>query len=158
MMGVGKSTVGRALAARLGLAFRDSDAEVARRTGRSVPELIEADGLAAFRVAEAAAVADLAAGPPAVVALGGGAVLDPASRAALAAGGTTVWLRARLDTLLRRVGDGHGRPLLVGDPEGALRALLEERTPVYQSVADVTVDVDDLRVADAVDRVAEAVG
>lgn len=150
MMGSGKTTVGRALARRLRRPHFDSDAQVQERTGMTVPEIFEARGEAAFRAEEAAVLAEAVASPePAVISVAGGAVLDPANRKVLAEGGTVVWLRATVDTLSRRVGDGRGRPLLADDPRGALARLYEERRPLYEELADVVIDVDG-RTRDAV--------
>lgn len=159
MMGSGKTTVGRLVAARLGCPYLDSDAEVERTTGRSVPELFAVEGEAAFRTAESAALADAVGRPgPSVVSVAGGAVLDPANRALLRVSGVVVWLRARAATLALRVGDGTGRPLLGGDPPAALARLEAERTPLYAEIADVVVDVDDLEPAEVVERVLAAAG
>jgi shikimate kinase len=144
MMGAGKTTVGKLVAAKLGWDYLDSDAEVEAATGLTVPELFARDGETAFRDAEAAALARAATtADPVVVSVAGGAVLRPANRALLMAAGSVVWLRARPETLAARVGEGHGRPLLEGDPAAALRALDETRRPLYAEVADLTIDVDD---------------
>ena len=157
MMGSGKTTVGRALARRRGWRHLDSDEQVQARTGKTVPEIFETDGEAAFRAEEARALADAVASDdaPAVISVAGGAVLDPRNRRVLMGGGTVVWLRADPKTLAARVGDGRGRPLLADDPAGALRRLDEERRPLYEEVADMVVDVDDLtrdEVVDAIER------
>jgi shikimate kinase len=158
MMGSGKSTIGRRLADRLGWTYLDSDEVVERETGRTVEEIWKADGEAAFRVHETRVLAEALSSPePAVVSAAGGVVLQPENRQRLRANGPVVWLRARVETLAGRVRGGEGRPLLAGDPEGALRRLLEERGPYYEEVADVVVDVDDLEPAAVVERVLEAV-
>jgi shikimate kinase len=144
MMGSGKSTVARLIGAELGWAVVDSDEQVERATGRSVVEIFATDGEPAFRAAEAEALAAAcAADGPVVVAVAGGAVLDPANRRLLRGGGKVVWLRASTATLAARVGSGEGRPLLDGDRDGALERLSAARSPLYQEVADVVVDVDD---------------
>jgi 3-dehydroquinate synthase len=154
MMGAGKTTTGLGLARRLGWRYLDSDGEVEADTGKTVPELFAEPGEAAFRRAEARALAEAVAGSePVVVSVAGGAVLDPANRQLLRQAGTVVWLRARPETLAARVGDGHGRPLLDDDPAAALVRLDAVRRPLYAEVADVVVDVDEL---DA-DQVEEAV-
>jgi shikimate kinase len=155
MMGAGKSAVGRRLAARLGRRFVDTDEEVERAAGRSIAELFAREGEPAFRALERAAIARVA-GKEAVVAVGGGAIAQPGAAAAMAAAGTIVWLRARPETLLGRVGPAGERPLLAGlDPAAQLarlRALLAEREPSYAAAA-LAVDTDGL----APEEVAEAV-
>ncbi len=144
MMGAGKTTVGRLAAAELGWPYLDSDDEVEEATGKRVPEIFATEGEPAFRAAEAEALARALDVEPAVVSVAGGAVLDQANRTLIERGGTVVWLRARVATLARRVGTGAGRPLLDPDPAAALRALDAARRPLYQSLADEVVDVDDL--------------
>ena len=142
MMGSGKTTVGRRVAARLGRRLRDSDAEVEARTGRTVREIFESDGEAAFRVEEARALAEALDDPePAVVAAAGGVVLDAGNRERLRAGGTVIWLDARPEDLARRVSTGGHRPLLGDDPLAALRRLDGERRRFYEEVADHVVQV-----------------
>jgi shikimate kinase len=157
MMGAGKTTVGRLVAAALGRPYRDSDAMVQEATGHSVPELFATRGEATFRAAESDALRVAVEPPPAVISVAGGAVLDPANRALLAKSGTVVWLRAEPQTLASRLGDGVGRPLLAPDPPRALADLDSVRRPLYAEVADVVVDVDELepaQVAEAVLRIA----
>ena len=145
MMGAGKTTTGRLVAEKLGWEYLDSDAEVERTTGLTVPALFARDGEAAFRDAEADALRRACATPDAVVvAVAGGAVLRPENRSLLRASGRVIWLRARPETLAARVGDGAGRPLLDGDASAALISLDSVRRPYYAEVADETIDVDDL--------------
>jgi shikimate kinase len=148
MMGAGKSAVGRALARRRGEPFADSDAEVEAAAGRSVAEIFAHEGEAVFRRLEREAIERLA-GRPGVVALGGGAIGQPGMAERLHATGRVVYLRARAETLARRVGEAHDRPLLAGlDADGRLarlRALLSERGPHYAG-ADLVVDTDGLDV------------
>lgn len=155
MMGAGKSTVGRVLAARLGREVCDSDVMIEAQTGRTVREIFAAEGELAFRALETAALVDALADPqPRVIAAAGGVVLAEANRAALRASqAQVVWLSAHIDTLVARVLNGVHRPLLDGDPEAALRQLAAEREPLYREVADAIVSVD----GRSVDEVVEAV-
>ena len=133
-MGAGKTTVAALLGARWGVAVRDTDADVEAVEGRSVSEIFVDSGEAYFREREAAAVATALAEHDGVLALGGGAVLDPATRALLA-GLPVVFLRVGLSDAVKRVGLGTSRPLLLGNVRSRIKALLDERTPVYESVA-----------------------
>ena len=156
MMGAGKSTVGALAAAALGWRFVDVDDEVERRRGASVAELFAAEGEAAFRRRESELIADcLAADGPAVIAAGGGAVLDPVNRARIAEAGTVVWLRAPAGVLAARVGEDPGRPLLAGaaDATAKLDALLRERAPLYAAVASAVVDVEGRSAEDVAEEV-----
>jgi shikimate kinase len=144
MMGAGKTTVGRALAARLQRPFVDSDQLIEAATGRTVREIWEEDGEPAFRVLETSALVDALSEPePLVIAAAGGTVLRQENRDALErAHALVVWLRADPGALSQRVTtDGH-RPLLDGDPEDALRRLLPEREHFYAEVAHAVVDTD----------------
>jgi len=142
MMGTGKSTVGALLAARLERPFIDTDEAVERAAGRSIPEIFEREGEAAFRRREREAIQE-AAGAGAVVALGGGAMAQPGMSEWLTAHGHAVWLRADAETILARVGDAEERPLLAGlDPEARrerIESLLAERASAYAN-AQLTVD------------------
>ena len=159
MMGSGKTTVGRRVAARLGRRLRDSDAEVEARTGRTVREIFETDGEPAFRAEEARALAEALDDPePTLVAAAGGVVLDPANRARLRSAGTVVWLDASPEDLARRVGSRNHRPLLGNDPLAALRRLDRERRPLYEEVADHVVPVGRRPIDDVVDDVLAVVG
>ncbi|MGA2527587.1 MAG: shikimate kinase [Acidimicrobiales bacterium] len=140
MMGVGKSTVGRIVADRMQRPFFDSDAEVERRCKRSIPAVFATNGEAAFRSYEREAVCCLLASRvPAVISLGGGAVIDPETRRRLGSGNVVVWLELSADALALRLGDGAGRPLIEGDPVGALRRLDAMRRPIYRNLAAVAV-------------------
>jgi len=140
MMGVGKSTVGRELARRLGRRLVDTDAEIRRWVGTSIPEIFASEGEAGFRRYEAAVVRELAAVPDLVLSLGGGTVLSDDNVTDLTLTGALVLLDADLPTLVRRVGKGRGRPLLAADPEASLRELVAARGPRYREVADVVID------------------
>lgn len=158
LMGAGKTTVGRRCAARLERGFVDTDDLVEANTGVSVTEIFERDGEAVFREHERAAVRDACASPvPLVIACGGGAVLDPDSRALLRERGTVVWLRASPAVLGARVGSGKDRPLLVGEAGAVptLERLAILRAPAYEAAADVVVDTDDCSVAEVAEHVVE---
>jgi shikimate kinase len=155
-MGAGKSTVGRLLAQRWGVAVRDTDHDVEAAAGKSVSEIFVDDGEEAFRALEHTAVSDALARHEGVLALGGGAVLDARTRAALA-GHVVVFLRVGLTDAVKRVGLGVGRPLLLGNVRSRIKVLLDERQPVYDSVAMLTVDTDGRDPADVADEVARAV-
>ena len=147
--GAGKSSVGRRLGRRLDRPFVDADDELVRRSGRTVRDWFAAEGEAGFRAAEADLMADLLSAPgPSVVAAGGGAVITEATRTLLRERGRVVWLRAQVPYLVSRVTQkvGH-RPLLDADPEGTLSRLRDERTPLYEEVADIVVDVEPFRAA-----------
>jgi shikimate kinase len=159
MMGAGKTTTGELVAQRLGWSYRDSDADVEATTGLTVPELFARDGEAAFRRAEAAVLATACAEDSAcVIAVAGGAVLNPDNRRLIKDSGTVVWLRARPQKLAVRVGDGVGRPLLGDDPAAAMQHLLDQRAPYYAEVADAVIDVDDLSPDEVAERVLSAAG
>jgi shikimate kinase len=141
--GVGKSTTGRRLAKIFGLSFADSDDLIEAATGRTVRQLFDERGEAAFRALEAAAVDEALHTFDGILALGGGALTTESTRAALVqSAAPVVVLRARVATLLNRVGDASSRPLLAGDPAGRLRELADERTAVYAELADLAVDTD----------------
>jgi len=141
LMGAGKSTAGRLLARRLKRAFHDSDHEVERRCGVRIPVIFDIEGEKGFRAREAAVIAELTAVPDVVLATGGGAVLDPASRRLLAERGTVVYLHAPPAALHERVRQDRNRPLLAtADPEARLRQLYAERDPLYREIADIVVD------------------
>lgn len=140
LMGAGKTTVGRRLAAELHLPFMDADAEIEKAAGMTVTEIFERHGEPEFRRGERRVIERLLEGPPIVLATGGGAFVQPDTRALLLAKALTVWLKADLDVLMKRVARRDTRPLLRGpDPRGAMRALMDVRYPLYAG-ADITVD------------------
>ena len=140
-MGAGKTTVGRLLAARWGVAVRDTDADVEAAAGKPVQEIFVDEGEERFRQLEKAAVAAALETHDGVLSLGGGAVLDTDTRALLE-GRPVVFLRVGLADAVKRVGLGTGRPLLLGNVRSRVRQLLDERTPVYEAVARLVVDTD----------------
>ena len=145
MMAVGKTSVGRRLAALRGWEFFDSDRQIETMTGRTVAEIWRTDGEPAFRRLEAQVLADaLASTTPRVIAAAGGTVLDEANRRLMAQHHPVVWLRANPELLATRLGVATHRPLLDDDPAGVLARLDAVRRPLYEEVADVVVDVDDL--------------
>ncbi len=140
LMGAGKTSIGRRLAARLGLPFKDADAEIEAAAAATIPEIFERLGEPAFRDGERRVIARLLDGPVHVLATGGGAFMDPVTRAAIAKGGVSVWLRADLDVLLARVSRRSNRPLLQhSDPRAVLAELIGRRHPVYAE-ADLVID------------------
>jgi shikimate kinase/3-dehydroquinate synthase len=143
LMGAGKTSIGRRLAARLGLPFRDADQEIELAAGCTIPELFARYGEPAFRDGERRVIRRLLAGDPMVLAFGGGAFMDEQTRETARSEAVTVWLRCTLQTLVRRVATRDNRPLLNGrDREETLRHLMEVRYPVYAE-ADVIVDCGD---------------
>ena len=157
MMGSGKTTIGRRVARELDRSFVDSDALVVEHTGLTIPEMFETHGEPWFRQQETAALeAALSSDEPIVLAVAGGAVLAPANRQLLRDRCLIVWLRATPETIISRIGDGKGRPLLADDPEGAIRRYDAVRRPVYTEVAHMVVDVDGVTVSRATTRVLRA--
>lgn len=156
LMGVGKSTVGRRLAKRLGLPFADGDIEIEAAAAMTVSDIFAELGEAEFRAGEARVMKRLLEGPRMVLATGGGAILNPETRALLQTRAVTVWMRAELETVAQRVQRRDTRPLLRGrDPLTALRAMADVRYPVY-ATADVVVDVTGGAHVQAVEAIAEA--
>jgi len=141
MMGAGKTTVGRHLSKRFERRFVDADHEIEARTGVRIPTIFEIEGEAGFRKREAQVIADLARESDLVLATGGGAVLDPASRAILAASGIVIYLNVSPAMLFERTRNDRNRPLLhVADPMAKIEELYAARDPLYRQVADVIVD------------------
>ena len=132
LMGAGKTSVGKRLAARLHLPFVDADAEIEKAADATIPEIFARHGEAYFRDGERRVIRRLLDGRPKVLATGGGAFMNAETRAAILAGGVSVWLRAELDILMARVRKRSNRPLLqTADPEATMRRLMDERYPVY---------------------------
>lgn len=155
-MGAGKTTVGRLLADAWGVGFRDTDHDVETTTGRSISDIFVEDGEPAFRELERAAVAAALAEHSGVLALGGGAVLDPDTQALLA-GHPVVYLEVGLADASQRVGLGVSRPLLLGNVRGRVKQLLDERAPIYRRLATVIVNTDGRSAADVADEVRAAI-
>ncbi len=156
LMGAGKTSIGRRLAARLGLPFRDADAEIELAAGCTISELFERFGEAAFRDGERRVIRRLLLGEPLVLATGGGAYMDPATREIIRSEAVCVWLRVKLPILLRRVAMRTHRPLLRNaDPAAVLERLMVTRHPVYAE-ADLTVDCGDESPETTTSRVLEA--
>jgi shikimate kinase len=145
MMGVGKSSIGRRLGARLGVPFVDADTEIERAAGMSIADIFARHGEAAFRSGEARVIARLLNGGPQVLATGGGAVMNEATRALIKERGVSIWLSAELDLLLRRISKRKAeRPMLqTDDPAVTLRELLASREPIYAQ-ADITIQSRDV--------------
>jgi shikimate kinase len=157
MMGAGKSTTGHLLSKRLGWPYLDSDEEIYHQTGRTVPEIWKQDGEAAFRAEESRVLAEATTSDgPAVIAVAGGAVLDPDNRARIRGAGLVVWLRADVAVLAERVGSGVGRPLLEEGAAAAMQRLTEVRAPIYAELADLALDVDRMSPPQVVDRILAA--
>ena len=143
LMGAGKSSIGRRLAVRLGLKFIDADSEIEAAAGCSIDDIFELHGEDAFREGERRVIARLLEQPAHVLASGGGAFMDPATRALIRQKGISIWLRADLDILVRRVSRRGNRPLLKNrDAREVLKELMAERDPMY-ATADITVDTID---------------
>ncbi len=157
LSGSGKSTLAPLLASRLGGHIAvDLDKLVVERFGRPVDEIFAEEGEGAFREAETEALIEALDGPPAVIATGGGVVLDPGNRQMLR-GARVVWLDAHPDHLQQRLaGTTEARPLLEGDPGFALTRLHEERAALYAQVADLTIDVEGAASVDIADEIVRA--
>jgi len=139
MMGAGKTTVGRRVAARLNRRFVDSDEEVEKAAGMTIPEIFAAHGEADFRAGEARVVARLLRDPDIVLGTGGGAFINEETRGLIKAGALSVWIKAELDLLFARVQRRSNRPLLkTANPRETLKGLIETRYPIYGE-ADITV-------------------
>ena len=153
----GKTVVGQLLSGRLGAAFVDTDAEIAAAAGKPVGDIFVDDGEPAFRELERAAAERALAAGGAVVALGSGAVLDPAVQALLR-GQAVAYLSAGFPAIARRLGLDRPRVILPGNPRGRLRTMLEERRPVYERLAAFTVPADDLAPEEITEEIAAWLG
>ena len=156
LMGAGKSSIGRRLAAQLKIDFTDADAEIETAAGCSIADFFERHGEDAFRQGERRVIARLLERGPQVLATGGGAFIDPVTRKLLSDKAITIWLSAELDLLVKRCARRNTRPLLrAGDPREILGSLIEERYPIYRQ-ADITVETDDGPHGETVDRILAA--
>lgn len=156
MMGTGKSSVGRRIASLLHFPFLDADEEIETAAQMSIPEIFASYGEPYFRDGERRVIARLLEGPPIVLATGGGAFMNPETRALIKASSTSVWLKADLNVLARRVARKDNRPLLTGkDPLTVLKEQAEARYPAY-SEADITVETGDSPHQVTVDQVIRA--
>jgi shikimate kinase len=139
MMGAGKSTIGRRMAARLRLPFVDADTEIEAAAGMSIPDIFETHGEPHFRDGEARVIARLLDNGPAVIATGGGAFMREETRGRIRDKAVSIWLKADAEVIMKRVRRRSDRPLLQNaDPEGTVSRLLDEREPVY-ATADLTI-------------------
>ncbi|HEV2110611.1 MAG TPA: shikimate kinase AroK [Gammaproteobacteria bacterium] len=155
-MGAGKTAIGKELARQLGLGFLDADQEIERRTGADIPLIFEKEGEAGFRRREREIIQELTQRDHLVLATGGGAVLDPANREALSRG-FVIYLKATVGAQAARTGRNRNRPLLQsGDPTAKLEELFAVRAPLYESLAQLTVDTDSGQVRRIAERIVEA--
>jgi shikimate kinase len=156
LMGAGKSSVGRRLAEKLRIPFVDADQEIENAAGKTIPEIFADHGEAYFREGERRVIARLLGQGAQVLATGGGAFMNDETRARIAEGAVSVWLRAELPLLMKRVAKRPGRPLLqAGDPGAVMRDLIARRYPVY-ALADVTVESRDVQHGQMVNDVIRA--
>ncbi|MCR9071912.1 MAG: shikimate kinase [Alphaproteobacteria bacterium] len=158
LMGAGKSSIGRRLAQRLGVAFADADTEIEEAAGRTIPEIFEAFGEEEFRNGERRVIRRLIeGGGPSVLATGGGAFMADDTRALIRERATSLWLKADFETLFERVSKRSNRPLLkTADPKATLRDLMAKRYPVYAE-ADIVVETRRVPIEETVDKVYHAV-
>jgi len=157
-MGSGKSTVGKVLSKRLGYSYTDTDTLIEKRTGKTIPEIFEADGEDKFRRIESAILDEVLAQNRAVVSCGGGIVKSERNRSMLKERSVVVYLKTGPEEIFNRVGkSGHKRPLLnVDNPEAEINRLLKEREPLYEEVADVIVDTTGKSLEEVADLILEA--
>ena len=157
-MGSGKTTIGKRLAQKLGLAFYDSDQEIEARTGASVSLIFEIEGESGFRKRENQMLRELCALKDVLVATGGGAVINPANRNLLRKSGLVIYLRASVSQQLERVGRDRTRPLLqTRNKVSKLTALAEDRNPLYEETADLIFPAKNRNIDNSVNRLFEAV-
>ncbi len=158
-MGAGKTAIGRELARQLKLEFLDADHEIERRTGADVALIFEKEGEAGFRRREREVIEELTRRDGVVLATGGGAVLDPANREALKSRGLVIYLKASVDAQAARTAQNRNRPLLhTDDRETRLRELFSVRAPLYEDLAELTVDTDSGQVKQISQRIMQELG
>jgi shikimate kinase len=156
MMGAGKSSIGRRLALRLGIPFVDADVEIEKAAGMAIPDIFATHGEPDFRAGEARVIARLLESPPQVLATGGGAFINPDTRALIVVKGVSIWLKADFEVLMRRIRRRHDRPLLKTDDPGAtMKTLMDERYPVY-GLADLTIQSREIPHDKIVDEIVDA--
>lgn len=154
-MGTGKSTVGLALADKLGWRFVDADREIEQKEGRPIPQIFSEDGEDYFRSVESAVIAEIMQGRRQIISMGGGAVLAPVNREEMSRNGLVIALTASLQTIVQRVRTDQNRPLLQGNVEERVAALMEQRKNAYD-FADIHINTDELPVQGVVDQIVEA--
>lgn len=152
--GAGKSTAGAKLAEALGTTFRDTDADIEAKAGKPIPDIFIEDGEAAFREREQTATRQALSEHDGVLALGSGAILDPQVQQELVRDHTVVYLAADFGTVAKHAGLDKPRVVLPGNPRGRLRAMLDERRPLYEAVATITIQADDYDPADLATEIA----
>lgn len=157
-MGVGKSTIGRKLAERFNLTFKDSDHEIEQRTGASIPLIFDIEGEDGFRKREQSVIDDLTLIPQLILATGGGVIINSENRRALKERGLVIYLHASVDTLLERTAFCRNRPLLqTENPRARLEELMEMRHPLYQEVADITIETGDKTILQVVKAIVKRI-
>jgi len=157
LMGAGKTSLGKRLAKLTAMPFVDSDTEIEKAAGCSIPEIFERYGEAEFRSGERRVIERILEGEPAIVATGGGAFMDASTRTLIRNKAISVWLRADLETLVKRTRRRDDRPLLkAGEPREVLKRLIDERYPVYAE-ADIVVDVDDEQPKETTERLLQRI-
>jgi shikimate kinase len=158
-MGAGKTAIGRELARHLGLEFVDADQEIERRTGADIALIFEKEGEAGFRRREREVIAELTQRVGLVLATGGGAVLDPANREALKTLGFVIYLKASVSAQAARTAQNRNRPLLeTEDRQERLKQLFEVRAPLYEDLAELTVETDSGQVKQISQRIIDELG
>jgi len=158
LMGAGKTSLGKRIAKATQLPFVDSDTEIEKAAGCSIPEIFERYGEAEFRSGERRVIERILEGEPAIVATGGGAFMDAGTRELIRRKAISIWLRADLETLVKRTRRRDDRPLLKGgDPREVLRRLIDERYPIYAE-ADIVIDVDDEQPKETTERLLQRIG